>query len=294
MSWPGEQRVRELRQHGVLVADDALDQRLAARATLAHGVGADLLLDRAATPSRCCEALRGLRDASWRASVRARSIAARRHPPSRPRAPVGASRSPDRRNVAVRTLTGDLAGTGAPSGDGDSQQAVRRRRVRRSPTGRPCRRARTTGAASPRSRPPTARPVPPPLRRDAATGRPARRWSSSTASSTTATSGSTATTSAPPRATSSRTRSRSPTRSRTATEHVLALEVACPPQRDRTAKRDRHRRVRALGLRPTRRGNPGGTVAADARRRDRAGADRAHCGCSAPRRPRSAAGSAAT
>ena len=61
--------------------------------------------------------------------------------------------------------------------------------------------------------------------------------SSSTASSTTATCGSTASTSARPRATSRRTRSRSREPLRERDEHVLAIEVACPPQRDRTAKR---------------------------------------------------------
>ena len=40
----GEQRVRELRQHGVFVADDAVDERFARR-QLAHRVRADLFLD---------------------------------------------------------------------------------------------------------------------------------------------------------------------------------------------------------------------------------------------------------
>ena len=46
----GEQRVRELRHDGVLVTDDAVDERLA-REQLAHRVGAELLLDRPRHPA---------------------------------------------------------------------------------------------------------------------------------------------------------------------------------------------------------------------------------------------------
>ena len=42
---PREQRVRELRDHGVVVSDHAVDERSAAREH-AHGVGPDLVLDR--------------------------------------------------------------------------------------------------------------------------------------------------------------------------------------------------------------------------------------------------------
>ena len=71
-----------------------------------------------------------------------------------------------------------------------------------------------------------------PCRRAAASSSP------STASSTRPTCGSTAPTSATRRGTSSRTRSTSPALSRLGSEHVLAVEVACAPQRDRTAKRN--------------------------------------------------------
>ena len=46
----GEQRVLELRQDGVLVADHAVDERLARRDP-GDGVGAHLFLDRARDPS---------------------------------------------------------------------------------------------------------------------------------------------------------------------------------------------------------------------------------------------------
>ena len=80
--------------------------------------------------------------------------------------------------------------------------------------------------------------LPGPLRRP--TARPtasAAGWCS-TASSTRATSGSTAATWATPRATSSATPSRSPTRCADRREHLLAVEVACSPAGDRTAKRN--------------------------------------------------------
>ena len=46
----GEQRVRELRHDGVVVTDDAVDERLAGRERT-HGVGADLFLDGTRLPT---------------------------------------------------------------------------------------------------------------------------------------------------------------------------------------------------------------------------------------------------
>ena len=54
---PGEQRVLELRHDGVLVAEHAVEQRLAG-GDPGDGVAADLLLDRDATPSPDARELR--------------------------------------------------------------------------------------------------------------------------------------------------------------------------------------------------------------------------------------------
>ena len=50
MSWPGEQRVRELREHGVVVTDDTVDERPLLREG-AHRVRADLFLDGTRLPT---------------------------------------------------------------------------------------------------------------------------------------------------------------------------------------------------------------------------------------------------
>ncbi len=47
----GEQRVRELREHGVLVTDDTVDERSLLRQQLAHGVRAHLFLDGTRLPA---------------------------------------------------------------------------------------------------------------------------------------------------------------------------------------------------------------------------------------------------
>ena len=232
----GEQRVRELRQHGVLVADDAVDERFARR-QLAHRVGADLFLDWPRHPAAGAESPKRCRTASCAASV-CLGLRARCIPP----------------NVPAVDLTGPWR---ARPGDGDlakqfADPAFDERRLDdgRAPAplahGRRVR-GRATDRSSTVARSRTRRPRP-----------GAGRFLESTASSTTATRGSTATTSARPRATSSRTRSRSPTRCAATSDHVLALEVACPPQRDRTAKRTDHRRVRALGRGSIPAFNPGG------------------------------------
>ena len=75
-------------------------------------------------------------------------------------------------------------------------------------------------------------------------------------------------------------------------DHVLALEVACPPQRDRTAKRTvtgvfGHWDAADTVVQPRR------AVATDAHHRDRAACGSPVCGCSAPKQAWNAAGSRA-
>ena len=68
-SWPGEDGVLELRHDGVLVADDAVEQRLAGP-DLGHGVAPDLFLDRDGLPAGLLQGSdRGGR-ASWRPTYR--------------------------------------------------------------------------------------------------------------------------------------------------------------------------------------------------------------------------------
>ena len=57
----GQDGVLQLREDGLLVAEDALDQGLAGQ-DAGHGVAPDLLLDRAPIPSRTHGADRSLRD----------------------------------------------------------------------------------------------------------------------------------------------------------------------------------------------------------------------------------------
>ena len=116
-----------------------------------------------------------------------------------------------------------------------------------------------TGGASP----PFADTDGPLLYRHALRSRAARRRqaacsSRSTASSTRPTCGSTARTSAIRRATSSRTASTSPSLARLATEHVLAVEVTCSPQRDTEREAQHHRCASSTGTSIDPTWNPGG------------------------------------
>ena len=217
----GEQRILELRQHGVLVAEHAGEQRLAVL-DLRDGVAPDLLLDRDRLPSGLAQLTEG---------------GGTRHSANLPgrgdRFSVG-------RNPGNHSAVHDLGGTW--------RAAPLRRGVapRRSPI------LRSTPAswepiAVPghwRSTPAFADADGPLLyhttfeqHRPSSGGR-ADAGSPSTASSTKATCGSTAPTWATPRATSSPTRSRSPSRPRNGPSTTLAVEVSCAPQTDRPAKRN--------------------------------------------------------
>ena len=220
----GEQRVLQLRHDRVLVAEHAVEQRLTG-GDLGDGVAPDLLLDRHRLPAG------GLQIAEGGSTVRHASTVA----PGR-RESSGRGRCEYARPSGARRV--NLDGTWrAPCGRRRAATRCGRARLRRRRLGRR-RRCPATGAA--RRRSPTATGRCSTATASSSTrARPGAASSSrSTASSTKPTCGSTAPTSATRRATSSRTPSTSPACPRLGSEHVLAVEVACAPQRDRTAKRN--------------------------------------------------------
>ena len=112
----GEEGVLELREHGLLVAEHALEQRLAGR-DAGHGVGADLLLDGPRLPAIGSE----LPDRCWTCCH-------------------GGNLSPERRACRFRAGVGEPEhGVGGSGGGG----AVGRERVRRTAGRAPDRRAGT-------------------------------------------------------------------------------------------------------------------------------------------------------
>ena len=229
---PGEQRVRELRQHGVVVADDTVDERALLRER-PHRVRADLFLDGTRLPTAGAEVSEGC------GTAHAAEHTLRPGEPSVARFPAGEP-------VAVRgarTLPNPISRRRSPN-----------------PTATTARGSASSVPHHWRAEPAFAEQrrtaaVPPPLRtaaiRRADGDRRDAGSSSSTASSTTATCGSTANTSARPRDTSPRTRSRSRDalrdRDRARARDRGRVPAATRPDREA----DDHRRLLAVaGVRP--------------------------------------------
>ena len=121
----GEQRIRHLRHHGVLETDDALDQRLT-REQLANRVGAELLFHLARLPAAAVEFSEsgGTRHAGECTCLD--SAAA-------PAAPAAPAAQTSRDKTAVTLPCGPDRHLDRASRRRRIEQAVRRRRFRRSP-----------------------------------------------------------------------------------------------------------------------------------------------------------------
>ena len=158
----GEQRVLELRQDGVLVAEHPVEQRLAG-ADPGDGVAPDLLLDRDGLPARLAAADRGWRGATtWRPTYRRdRRVGRRRRPGRRRRVPLW------RHATQPWTLSGTWR---AAVADDDLRRTWLEPVLRRPRLGAD-RRCPATGARPPRS-PTRDGPLLYRTRFDAPTGRP--------------------------------------------------------------------------------------------------------------------------